>query len=248
MMSCRHHASLSLTSARLDRISEISSRPTCPRETPRRSSSKDVEMEFGSSSNGYCRTSAALAAEVTPPPPPVSVSTASSGSRSDNDSTSSVLGGSILECESTLSCRAKRSDSKGHDYVGQRSEDGRETGISGGQESEGLVYSQVDTPGSLLAQQPDITSPMDAAMTLPFGKNHTKRVGDPSPTLQQAMVTLDEAIVWPVASSVKAEEATALGAEELPYGVGQIIGHDGEIISSTNQYGACFSAIILLPF
>ena len=208
----------------------------------------DPEIEFGSSSNEYCRTSAALATEVTPPSPPVSVSTASSGSRSDNDSTSSVLGGSILECESTLSFRAKSSDSKVHHYVGQRSEDGRETGFSGGKESDRMVYSQVDTPGTLLAQQPDITSPMDAAMTLSFGGNHTKRVGDPSPTLQQAMVTLHEAIVWPVASSVKAEEATALGAEELPYGGGQIIGHDGEIISSKKQYGACFSAIILLPF
>lgn len=85
---------------------------------------------------------------------------------------------------------------------------------------------------------------MDIVVSHPFSGNHAKRVGGPSPTLQQAMVRLDDAIVWPVASALKAEKATALGAEELLYGGGQIIGLDGEVISSKAQHGACFLAII----
>ena len=92
-------------------------------------------------------------------------------------------------------------------------------------------------------QQPDTTSAMDAAMTLPLCGSNAKRAGGRSPTRQQATVMLDEAIVWPVTSLVKAEEAIALGAEEVTHRDGLVIGHDGEVISSEKQDGACFLAV-----
>lgn len=141
----------------------------------------------------------------------------------------------MLESDSSLALDAESADSKRRGSVDQGSEDGSGTGVSSGKGSDRLGNSRVNTPGAFLAQQPDIPSAMDASITLPFCGNNAKRVGGPSPTLQQAMVTLDEAIVWPVASSVKAKEATALGAEELLYGGGQIIGHDGEVITSKSQ-------------
>lgn len=190
---------------------------------------------------------AALVTKVTPPSAPVSVSTESSAPLSENDSTSSLLGGAMLEPDSTLSSHDKSTVSKRHDSVDQHLDDRSGTGVSSRQGSDRRGNSVVDAPGALLTQQPNITSTMEAAISLPFSGNHAKRVGDPSPTLQQAMVTLDDAVVWPVASAVKAEEATGLGAEELLYGGGQIIGLDGEVISSKTQHGACFLAIIRLP-
>lgn len=92
--------------------------------------------------------------------------------------------------------------------------------------------------------QPDIPSAMDAEITLPLCGSNAKRVGGTSPTRQQAMVTLDEAIVWPVTSLVKAEEATVLSAEEVMCRDDRDIGHDGEVTSSGKQDGACLLANI----
>ena len=51
------------------------------------------------------------------------------------------------------------------------------------------------------------------------------------------MVTFDEAVVWPTANSVKADEAPVAGAEDLQYGGGQIIGYNGQVISSKTHCG-----------
>lgn len=148
------------------------------------------------------------------------------GSLSGKDSTSTPLGGALLESGSTLSARAK-------------SEDLGESSVSNEEGNKPLDISPTDTSAALLTQHANTASAMDSTMTLPVGKNRVVKAGGPPPTLQQATVTFDEAFVWPVASSGKADEATVAGAEELPYGGGQIIGHHGEVISSETHRGAC---------
>eukprot|EP00904_Undaria_pinnatifida_P000149 jgi/Undpi1/10134/HiC_scaffold_28.g12588.m1 len=141
------------------------------------------------------------------------------GFLSDKSGTSKFAGGFMLESNTILSA-----------YTNSKSFS--ETGVSSEEGNNPLENSTINTSEDTFTQQADTTSAMDSTMTLPFGRNRVIKAGGPPPTIQQAMVTFDEAIVWPNSNSVKADEAPVAGAENLPYGGGQIIGYNGQVISS----------------
>eukprot|EP00904_Undaria_pinnatifida_P000152 jgi/Undpi1/10137/HiC_scaffold_28.g12591.m1 len=115
------------------------------------------------------------------------------------------------------------------------------TGVSSEGGNNSLGNSPTNTSKDIFTQQTNTTSAIDAAVTLSFGKNRVIKASGPPPILQQAMVTFDEAVVWPTASSVKADEAPVAGAEDLQYGGGQIIGYNGQVISSKTHCVPSFS-------
>ena len=69
------------------------------------------------------------------------------------------------------------------------------------------------------------------------GRPPTQRVGDQLSTIEEATITLDQAIVWPSDSSAHVSEAPGATNEAQVYGGGQIIGVNGDVILSADPLG-----------
>lgn len=112
------------------------------------------------------------------------------------------------------------------------------TGVSSEHANNSLEIHPTNKPEGLFAQQANTAPAMDAAIMLPFDENRVATVGGVPPTIRQTTVPFDEAFVMPVIRSVSPDEVTVAGAEELPYGGGQNVGHFVEVIFGTSRYGA----------